>query len=588
MGSKSSGTPHGYIDSDDLKSLYIDTASEGERERRNNPELLVEPENDNTLIDEDRTLVEQNFIDLRSPRRSSPIAMQRMPVGATPGVRRELFPQQQRREDRERRRSYRDHFNNAGTSGVKKYFNAKWKDDENIRKREDLGKYLVNRSFRSKKAPLLNKTPQELRQEYIQQIHNDSLKQNFGSLRTWLGSGEKKGNPRRVSPKNQTIRRKTKPSPLKTGVNRQLFGVQQRRENREKSQNRKDVLRKIDHKELWAQHKNKSYTGAKLGVKFLEEADAATEADLDPNVLRLLPSRNDSVQEARAQLERLAIEAQNSTIRQATSSRPGPSNKQNKQVSFSMQSGATRYQANPNRLQSTPKSQVGNRSGIGRSVLERTRNFENSHPDWTVIMSEQSKKSLYKKPKDYVRKKGKGNGIKRGPVSMRDVEELVKRGRERSRGAPYSVPNRGRGGYRECYQNNQGGSNILYRGAPVPQSPVIPDMTGYEWQNKTWRFDEGWRNRPGVRRQRAQVRIGNMMSPEKRYMQEDRIMENRSPGSPSREQAKFTLPETRLQKAHEVRSEVPQYDSSDSDSQPETFEELWKKFLAEKTEIFDF
>ena len=28
--SKSSGTPHGYIDSGDLSSLYIDTASEGE------------------------------------------------------------------------------------------------------------------------------------------------------------------------------------------------------------------------------------------------------------------------------------------------------------------------------------------------------------------------------------------------------------------------------------------------------------------------------------------------------------------------------------------------------------------------------
>ena len=87
-----------------------------------------------------------------------------------------------------------------------------------------------------------------------------------------------------------------------------------------------------------------------------------------------------------------------------------------------------------------------------------------------------------------------------------------------------------------------------------------------------------------------------MMSPEKRHMQEDRFMKNRSPGSPfkkeqetSRSQAApIRVPESRLQKAHEVRREVPQYDSSDSDSQPDTFEELWKKFLAKKTEIFDF
>jgi len=306
--SKSSNTPHGYIDSDDFKPLHIDTASEGERERRANnfspkstgslqyqyldaneldsliaqavndtasergndispiskssegEKMQVDSDNDKTLVDEEKTLVEENLVDLEnlmsSPRRVSPVMMstpvkgtQRREAGQTPGVRRALFSQERRRQDRERQRSYKEFFKNANTSGgAKKYFAAKWQNEEAARRDKDAGPYLINRSMRQAK----DKTPQQIRQEYIERVRNESAKKNFDGLRGWL-SEEKRGN--RGTPKNQTVikRKVERPSRL-SGVKKQSFAQGRRREDRERRQSTKNVLKKINNKDLWAQH----------------------------------------------------------------------------------------------------------------------------------------------------------------------------------------------------------------------------------------------------------------------------------------------------------------------------------------------
>jgi len=499
--SKSSNTPHGYIDSDDFKPLHIDTASEGERERRANnfspkstgslqyqyldaneldsliaqavndtasergndlspiskssegEKMQVDSDNDKTLVDEEKTLVEENLVDLEnlmsSPRRVSPVMMstpvkgtQRREAGQTPGVRRALFSQERRRQDRERQRSYKEFFKNANTSGgAKKYFAAKWQNEEAARREKDAGPYLVNRSMRQAK----DKTPQQIRQEYIERVRNESAKKNFDGLRGWL-SEEKRGN--RGTPKNQTVikRKVERPSRL-SGVKKQSFAQGRRREDRERRQTTKTALKKINNKDLWAQHNAEKSRGepsfvlrpspntrqvrrqriqekVKQANKDLSRASPKKSYTRDRSTPKKPYSRNQSTPKktyARNEStpktsyaknvstvhKKLAVEAQDERSRRiaARSNEQGPSkrqsyNKPEKKVSFSTES-------------------LVFKDAYPTNIADLTRVDKVDNIDWEKSF-QKNEKSFREKAKSFLRQKGVMPKVGKSEIELRN------------------------------------------------------------------------------------------------------------------------------------------------------------------------